>query len=456
MYQTPDGVNACDIMHVVDSHVARQAAELVARGFSVCKPDPGTKRPSYEKWTTGSLAPEEFGPNDQLGIICGPLSNGGLFGYSLVSIDLDSADAVRRGDEFLPHTHMTDGRPSKPRAHRYYLVPHASIPAWAHSRAPQSSRAAIKRAGHPGPFKKRFTHRGTRECVLDFLGTGGQCVVPPSLHDSGERRTWDGAGGTKLRPAVVDFMRLWQATCDLATACGAAHGGTGAANSSPPTVRVKKTISHEVRPGGVDCPAEGAVPSVEEMRTVRQSVREQLGDELSECVLRSLPKGVGQRDAAIFSFAQQLINRIDGTEPELERVFAQWWRVAVFAVGTKDYTSSLEAFKRAWANAELAVYDTLVKRCSREAAGGCGPAELRLLAAMRAKQRAVGWGCDFFYSERDAATDVGCSRTKVRKMLAGLIANGKVIVTQKGTPSATRRDTTTHYRLVVRRRLPAE
>src|SRR5262249_49064797 len=52
---------------------------------------------------------------------------------------------------------------------------------------------------------------------IDFLGTGGHAVVPPSTHDSGEQRVWDADG----EPAEVDCRDLWDAVCELAAACGA-------------------------------------------------------------------------------------------------------------------------------------------------------------------------------------------------------------------------------------------
>jgi hypothetical protein len=54
--------------------------------------------------------------------------------------------------------------------------------------------------------------------VLDFIGTGGQVVCPPSPHPSEELREW--SGGQPGRPAVVPFEKLWDATLALAAECG--------------------------------------------------------------------------------------------------------------------------------------------------------------------------------------------------------------------------------------------
>jgi hypothetical protein len=47
--------------------------------------------------------------------------------------------------------------------------------------------------GIGGPWLKHFKN------ILDFIGTGGQAAVPPSLHPSGEYRRWDSEG---LRPVI--------------------------------------------------------------------------------------------------------------------------------------------------------------------------------------------------------------------------------------------------------------
>jgi hypothetical protein len=200
--------------------VRSSAAELRARGFALCRVDAGTKRTRDRGWTARSAEPDEFGPDDLVGVMGGPLSDGGRPGHALVVIDLDSAEAVGRADAYLPPTGMAEGRPGKPRSHRYYLVPLDSVPPWGRSAAEQGAAAAVRAAGHPGPFKKGFAHRATGERVIDFIGTGGQVVCPPSAHPSGEARAWE--GGAPGDPAVVPFVALWDAVGRLASSCGAA------------------------------------------------------------------------------------------------------------------------------------------------------------------------------------------------------------------------------------------
>src|SRR5262249_46386065 len=78
---------------------------------------------------------------------------------------------------------------------------------------------------------KSFRRAGCE--VIRFIGTGGQAACAPSLHaDSGERREW--TGGVPGEPAVVEFMDLWNAVCDLAAACGCKAPTVGRPAAPPP------------------------------------------------------------------------------------------------------------------------------------------------------------------------------------------------------------------------------
>jgi hypothetical protein len=234
------------------------ATILRARGFALCKPDPGGKAPTYKGWSARSLDATDFCPDDPIGILGGPLSDGSMPGHALVIIDLDCMVAVEKADLFLPATGMIEGRAGKPRSHRYYLVPVESIPVWARSLAGQGADAATKATGHPGPFLKHFKHRADKTSVLDFIGTGGQVVCPHSLHPCGERREWvideegrepDEPAGPGI-PAVVPFVVLWDATCKLATECGATIPTVnGAADSTAGTGKGK---SRSTVPPGIE------------------------------------------------------------------------------------------------------------------------------------------------------------------------------------------------------------
>ncbi len=194
-------------------------------GFAVCKPDPRQKKPTYRGWSTRSLEPDNFTESDQVGIIGGALSDGNKPGHSLVEVDLDATSAVDLADEYLPATGMSEGRAGKPRSHRYYLVSNDSVPNWAVSQAEQASAAALEQKGHPGPFKKAFDLRADGARAIDFIGTGGQVVCPPATwvsKDGKVRELREWVGGEPGEPAIVGFLDLWRAVCELASACGAA------------------------------------------------------------------------------------------------------------------------------------------------------------------------------------------------------------------------------------------
>src|SRR5262249_57216227 len=98
--------------------VREVAQQLRSRGIALCKPDPAEKKSTYKGWPTYSLELDDFGPDDQIGIIAGPLSDGNDPGHALVIVDLDSPAAIARPDAYLPETAMADGRPSSPTSHR--------------------------------------------------------------------------------------------------------------------------------------------------------------------------------------------------------------------------------------------------------------------------------------------------------------------------------------------------
>jgi len=220
---------------------------LRALGLAICKLDAIGKKPTYPGWPTRSLEADDFAAGDRNGILGGPLSDGNKPGHALVPTDLDDEAAIKAADGFLPSTGMEEGRPGKPRDHRYYLVPLDSIPEWAWSKAAQASAAATVRFGHPGPWKKQFRHNETDKCLIDFIGTGGQVECPSAANE----RRW--VGGEPGRPAVVPFPELWDAVCRLAEACGwknakgpSASAGKGAKTKSKPTDEqiVKRAIAY--------------------------------------------------------------------------------------------------------------------------------------------------------------------------------------------------------------------
>jgi hypothetical protein len=100
-------------MNEIDECLFGWVSRYRSSGLAVAAIRPGEKVPGYRGWTQRSLEPQDFRPGDQVGLMPGGLSG------DLVCVDLDSQDAVARADEFLPPTAMIEGRPGKPRSHRY-------------------------------------------------------------------------------------------------------------------------------------------------------------------------------------------------------------------------------------------------------------------------------------------------------------------------------------------------
>ena len=196
--------------------VVEAVRDYRSAGFGVCAIRTGEKRPLSAGWTTRSLEPGDFNQDDNVGLLCGPISDGNRPKHCLVAVDLDSKEALDLADEFLPPTAMIDGRPGKQRSHRYYLVLTDSIPASAVSTARQAVAAAAKAGHHPGPATRRF--RNGSGVQVELIGTGGQVAAPPSIHPTGERRDWE--GGTRGEPAVLPFEELLQSVTRLALATG--------------------------------------------------------------------------------------------------------------------------------------------------------------------------------------------------------------------------------------------
>src|SRR5262245_5125441 len=93
-----------------------EAKRLRQRGYGVVWIRENDKRPRAKGWTLRSQEPEDYTPGSNLGLMTGPLSG------NLVCVDLDSSDALRLADQYLPPTPMVDGRPGKPRSHRWYRI----------------------------------------------------------------------------------------------------------------------------------------------------------------------------------------------------------------------------------------------------------------------------------------------------------------------------------------------
>jgi hypothetical protein len=152
------------------------ATHCLERGWAPLPILLGSKAPGITNWTElrfGSTAELEAQFEDSnVGLILGAASSG------LVDVDLDCAEARRLAPVLLPHTGMRHGRPSAPGSHYWYTVDREVATA-------------------------KFQDPLTKKMLLELRSTGGQTVIPPSLHPTGERLEWVGGWGEpKAMPAA--------------------------------------------------------------------------------------------------------------------------------------------------------------------------------------------------------------------------------------------------------------
>lgn len=171
------------------------ATDAIERGWSPLPLPRGSKRPKIEDWPnlryrSVDELEEAFGPETNIGLLLGAPSGG------LVDIDLDSLEARILADAFLPYTGMVHGRESSPASHRWYLV---------------NAEVATKRYQAP-----KIPGQPAGETLIELRSTGGQTVIPPSIHPNGERIEWE---GDELKPSKVSRVVLKRAVRELAAGC---------------------------------------------------------------------------------------------------------------------------------------------------------------------------------------------------------------------------------------------
>ena len=134
------------------------AFAYTARGFCVVPVPAGRKGPIRMGWQDLRLGPDElplhFNGTGNIGLLLGEPSG------HLVDIDLDCDEAIELADEFLPNTSVVTGRTSAPRSHRWYVA------------------EGVRTKKHVDPVD--------RSSIVEIRSTGGQTLVGPSVHPSGE------------------------------------------------------------------------------------------------------------------------------------------------------------------------------------------------------------------------------------------------------------------------------
>jgi putative DNA primase/helicase len=165
------------------------ARHYKAKGYAPLPIAFRSKECRLQDWPNRILRDEElpqFFVNEpqNVAVLLGDASGG------LVDVDLDSAEAVKIADRFLPETGCVFGRPSKPRSHRIYRV---------------AESGSTKKFSDPVLRKVNIEIRGNRSCT----------VYPGSVHPSGEPIEFDRDG----EPTRVDRNQLLSAVKELSAAC---------------------------------------------------------------------------------------------------------------------------------------------------------------------------------------------------------------------------------------------
>jgi len=166
--------------------IHEHARKYVRNGLRVVPIPAREKGPRISKWQelriSESDIPDQFNKHSNIGILLGKPSR------RLVDVDLDCEQAIFLAAEFLPSTHRTHGRKSKPGSHYWYRVDHS-------------------------PKPEKFCDLDGM-CLVELRSTGQQTVVPPSVHPSGERLHWERNG----KAGKVPVAELLSAVKKLAAA----------------------------------------------------------------------------------------------------------------------------------------------------------------------------------------------------------------------------------------------
>ncbi|HVO24462.1 MAG TPA: AAA family ATPase [Candidatus Margulisiibacteriota bacterium] len=142
---------------------ARDAArEYIRRGWAVVPVPARRKGPVRDGWQRGGFTADDVDPDGNLGLLTGERSGG------LVDVDLDVPEAIAAAPYRLPETDMVHGRASSRASHWWYDAP---------------GTETVRRRDPDGTT------------LVETRSSGGQTVVPPSLHeDTGELIHWERTG----------------------------------------------------------------------------------------------------------------------------------------------------------------------------------------------------------------------------------------------------------------------
>jgi hypothetical protein len=219
------------------------------------------------------------------------------------------------------------------------------------------------------------------------------CVLPPSRHPDGPTYSW-------LRPRPT----------------------------GPRLPKINNPAARGLTPKGALKPLGG----------VTQEVIGSVGRDWEGVVRGSLPRGPGQRHRCVFALARGLrsLPQFVGAEPEaLVGIVRCWWGLALPVVTTKDWETTWEDFRRAWAGVCCPVgtgplFEGAWKKAS--ASTPDGTTVERLEALCRELQSANG-DRPFFLDCRRAGALLGVNRMTAWRAFGKLEKAGILVRVSTGT-----------------------
>jgi hypothetical protein len=164
--------------------VSHDVKTYTAEGWSLVPIPRGEKGPRLSNWQHTAFSESDFKDSDNIGVKLGDPSGG------LIDIDLDCKQAVEIAATLLPKTQRIHGRPNKRRSHYWYTV--------------------------VGQIKSEGFKDIDGSMLVEIRSTGGQTVLPPSIHPSGEVLEWE-LDKTPLstEPGLLRDSVVWVATASL-------------------------------------------------------------------------------------------------------------------------------------------------------------------------------------------------------------------------------------------------
>jgi Bifunctional DNA primase/polymerase, N-terminal len=221
----------------------------------------------------------------------------GVPSHGFCDVDLDWHEASIAADEILPRT-RTFGRPDSPKSHRIFLVT---------DEVPKTKKFVVS----------ADEAQGGGRMVVELLSTGAQSLLPPSWHESGQKRSWY-AEGKSVR---IKGQELVDAVADIASAAliarnwpgeGARHeyslAAAGFLFRHLPPERPERTMLAAIRASG----DEESYKRTKNVQTTRERL-ENGSNTTGGTTLESLSPGLVKRLRSWHGWAKK--ERLTGSDP---------------------------------------------------------------------------------------------------------------------------------------------